>query len=66
MLEIKIVEKPDYIDCNFKDKESTLLENLTAINGLVNNLKDNYDLSFDDIQGYINWYNKHLKEVSEK
>jgi hypothetical protein len=66
VLEIKIVEKPDYIDCNFKDKESTLLENLTAINGLVNNLKDNYDLSFDDIQGYINWYNKHLKEVSEK
>ena len=66
MLKIEIVEKPDYIDCNFKDKESTLLENLTAINSLVNNLKDNYDLSFNDIQGYINWYNKHLKEVSEK
>lgn len=65
MIKLKVKEKEEYVESKIVGKNDTLLENLTIIINIMTNLEENYDLTYDDILDYINWYIGKLKESSE-
>lgn len=65
MIKVKVKEKEKYVECKIVGRKVTILENLTIINNIIANLEQNYDLTYDNILEYINWYRKSLKESSE-
>ena len=65
MIKVKVKEKEKYVEFKIIGKDDTLLENLSIINNIIDNLEQNYDLTYDNILEYINWYRKSLKESSE-
>ena len=66
MIKVKVKEKEKYVECKIVGRKVTILENLTIINNIIDNLEQNYDLTYDNILEYMNWYRKRLKESSEK
>lgn len=65
MIKVKVKEKEKYVECKIVGRNVTILENLTIINNIIANLEQNYELTYDNILEYMNWYRKSLKESSE-
>ena len=63
MLRVKIKDKPGYAITRIKsNKQTNLLESIILLDISLKNLKEEYNLSDEQIGSYLIAYRKHLKE----
>ena len=62
MLKVKIKDKTGYATTRIKGTHTNLLESIILLDISLNNLKDEYNLSDEQIGSYLALYRKHLKE----
>lgn len=62
MLKVKIKDKPDRVITRVKGTNTNLLESIILLDISLNNLKDEYNLSDEQIGSYLALYRKHLKK----
>ena len=62
MLKVKIKDKSDRVVTRIKGTHTNLLESIILLDVSLNNLKDEYNLSDEEIGSYLALYRKHLKE----
>ena len=62
MLKVKIKDKPGYAITRIKGKHTNLLESIILLDISLNNLKEDYNLSDEQIGEYLVEFRKHLKE----
>ena len=65
MLKVKIKEKFEYIGITIKGN-ANLLESIILLDVAINNLKDKYDLSDEQIGSCLAQYRERLKEKEVK
>lgn len=65
MLKVKIKDKFEYIKTTIKGN-ANLLESIILLDMAINNLKDEYNLSDEQISSYLAQYREHLKEKEVK
>lgn len=62
MLKVKIKDKPEYTTTRIRGIHTNLLESIILLDISLNNLKDEYNLSDEQIGSYLALYRKHLKK----
>ncbi len=62
MLKVKIKDKPGYVATRIKGTNTNLLESIILLDMSLNNLKEEYNLSDEQIGEYLIEFRKHLKE----
>lgn len=62
MLKVKIKDKTDRVVTRIKGTHTNLLESIILLDISLNNLKDEYNLSDEEIGSYLALYRKHLKK----
>lgn len=62
MLKVKIKDKHDRVITRIKGTHTNLLESIILLDISLNNLKDEYNLSDEQIGSYLALYREHLKE----
>lgn len=62
MLRVKIKDKPEYAITRIRGKHTKLLESIILLDIAINNLKEEYNLSDEQIGSYLALYRKHLKK----
>ena len=62
MLKVKIKDKSDRVVTRIKGTHTNLLESIILLDVSLNNLKDEYNLSDEQIGSYLALYRKHLKK----
>lgn len=62
MLKVKIKDKPEYATTRIKGTHTNLLESIILLDISLNNLKDDYNLSDEQIGSYLALYREHLKK----
>lgn len=62
MLRVKIKDKPGYVVTRIKGTHTNLLESIILLDMSLNNLKEEYNLSDEQIGEYLVEFRKHLKE----
>lgn len=63
MIKIKIDEKKDYILTEQKGKQVSVLEGIVLLDTTISMLRDDFDLSNDDIWELLKDYRSNLKKV---
>lgn len=61
MLKVKIKDKPGYAVTRIKGTHTNLLESIILLDMSLNNLKEEYNLSDEQIGEYLVEFRKHLK-----
>lgn len=62
MLKVKIKDKPDRATTRIKGTHTNLLESIILLDISLNNLKEEYNLSDEQIGEYLVEFRKHLKK----
>lgn len=62
MLKVKIKDKPGYVTTRIKGTCTNILESIILLDISLNNLKEEYNLSDEQIGEYLVEFRKHLKE----
>ena len=62
MLRVKIKDKPGCVITRIKGTHTNLLESIILLDMSLNNLKEEYNLSDEQIGEYLVKFRKHLKK----
>lgn len=62
MIKIKVKDKPKYIDGKVKYKSCTALEATVLLDVALDLLKNEFEMSNEEIAEYLNYYRKEIKE----
>lgn len=65
MLKIKVNNKKEYISTSIKGRHTNALENIILLDLCLDNLKDEYKFSDEQIGDYLIKYRKCLKKEKE-
>jgi len=63
MIKIKIKEKPNCINNNLKCRNYSALEGIVLLDTAINMLREDFELSDDEIWELLKAYRKNWKEV---
>lgn len=63
MIKVKINDKPDFIKNSLKCRNYTALEGIVLLDTAIGILRDDFELSNDDIWELLKEYRNNLKEV---
>ena len=64
MIKIKIKDKSSYIETDIKCKNYNVIEVITLLTKSISILKDNFELSSEEICKLVKDYRKNYKEIS--
>ena len=63
MIKIKIKEKPNCVNNNLKCRNYSALEGIVLLDTAINMLREDFELSDDEIWELLKAYRKNWKEV---